>query len=162
MHRHLPVHVAAKHLFATGLIDDVIIGNAYASEEELRMLGEMDRYQTVFTIEWQTATHEVERQIVLGEQHVRRGDITEQVIRSTEVRKKYKNAENEAHDNENEFQIGDVVIGNDTFGKYKNELQIVLEPHRDARKNKVGAIVPEEHLLLDFIHPWSKFKFIEK
>lgn len=39
MHRHLPVHVAAKHLFATGLIDDVIIGNAYASEEELRMLG---------------------------------------------------------------------------------------------------------------------------
>lgn len=50
----------------------------------------MDRYQTVFTIEWQTAAHEVERQIVLGEQHVRRGDITEQVIRSTEVRKNIK------------------------------------------------------------------------
>ncbi|MGN8982738.1 DUF871 domain-containing protein [Enterococcus villorum] len=162
MHRHLPVDVAAKHLFATNLIDDVIIGNAYASEEELRMLGELDRYQTVFTIEFTSAVNEIERQITLNEQHVRRGDITEQVIRSTEVRKKYNEDKNESHDNEIEFQVGDVVIGNDTFGKYKNELQVVLEPHRDARKNKVGAIVPEEHLLLSSIHPWSKFKFIEK
>ena len=34
-HRNLPIEVQAKHLWATGLIDDVIIGNAYASEEEL-------------------------------------------------------------------------------------------------------------------------------
>lgn len=163
MHRHLPIHVAAKHLFATNLIDDVIIGNAYASEKELQLLGELDRYhQTTFTIDFETKTTNGEKQIVLGEQHVRRGDITEQVIRSTEVRKKYKNQRNEAHDNESEFQIGDVVIGNDTFGKYKNELQIVLVPHRDARKNKVGSIDPEEHILLSFIHPWSKFKFKEK
>ena len=32
MHRYLPIEVQTKHLFATGLIDDVIIGNAYASE----------------------------------------------------------------------------------------------------------------------------------
>ena len=35
-HRNLTIEVQAKHLWATGLIDDVIIGNAYASEEELR------------------------------------------------------------------------------------------------------------------------------
>ena len=39
MHRQLGVVPAAKHLFATNLIDDVIIGNAYASEEELQALG---------------------------------------------------------------------------------------------------------------------------
>ena len=58
--------------------------------------------------------------------------------------------------------MGDVVIGNDQFGKYKNELQVVLEPHSDSRKNKVGTIREEELILLPFIHPWSKFKFIEK
>ncbi|WP_369887002.1 MupG family TIM beta-alpha barrel fold protein [Enterococcus ratti] len=35
MHRHLPVEIAAKHLFVTKLINDFIIFNAYASEEEL-------------------------------------------------------------------------------------------------------------------------------
>ncbi len=29
----------AKHLFATELLDDVIIAHAYASEEELQSLG---------------------------------------------------------------------------------------------------------------------------
>ncbi|MBT9719833.1 DUF871 domain-containing protein [Enterococcus durans] len=162
MHRHLAVETAAKHLFATNLIDDVIIGNAYASEEELQALGNLDCYQTTFTVEFVSGLNEVERAIMLNEQHVRRGDITEQVIRSTEVRKKYSGQSNPAHDTTFEFQRGDVVIGNDSFGKYKNELQIVLEPHSDSRKNKVGSIIPEEKILLDFIHPWSKFKFIEK
>ncbi|MGM0257485.1 hypothetical protein IGK67_002187 [Enterococcus sp. AZ093] len=162
MHRQLGVVPAAKHLFATNLIDDVIIGNAYASEEELQALGTVDRYQTVFAIEFLPQTHEVERGIVLNEQHVRRGDITSQVIRSTEVRKTYQADANPPHDNEETFQVGDVVIGNDSFGKYKNELQIVLTPHQDPRKNKVGAIVADEQLLLSFVHPWSKFKFKEK
>ena len=38
MHRELPIEVQAKHLFATGVIDDVIIANAFASEEELKAL----------------------------------------------------------------------------------------------------------------------------
>ena len=42
------------------------------------------------------------------------------------------------------------------------ELQVVLEPHRDARKNLVGKIVPEELVLLPFIKPWSKFHFAER
>ncbi|KAF1304513.1 DUF871 domain-containing protein [Enterococcus saccharolyticus] len=162
MHRHLPVEVAAKHLFATNLIDDVIIGNAYASEQELEALSKVNRYQTAFSIEFVAEANPVEKAIVLNAQHYRRGDITHQVIRSTEVRKVYKNEANPAHDNTQEFQVGDIVIGNDSFGKYKNELQVVLEPHSDPRKNKVGHIVEAEHILLPFIHPWSKFKFVEQ
>jgi hypothetical protein len=162
MHRHLPVEIAAKHLFATNLIDDVIIGNAYADEKELQALGKLDRYQLELAIEYVPEISETERQIVENEQHFRRGDITQQVIRSTEVRKKYKNHENPPHDNIYEFQAGDVVIGNDQFGKYKNELQIVLEPHSDTRKNKVGQITEEEKILLPFLKPWTKFKFTEK
>lgn len=51
---------------------------------------------------------------------------------------------------------------NDAFGKYKNELQVVLEPHQDSRKNRVGRIIEEELVLLEFIKPWTKFRFIEK
>lgn len=161
-HRHLAVDVAAKHLFATGLIDDVVIGNAYASDEELEAMGALNRYQTELTIEFVSEVNEVEKAIVLSEQHFRRGDITHQVVRSTEVRKKYKHEENTPHNHTEEFQVGDVVIGNDTFGKYKNELQIVLEPHTDNRKNKVGQVTEAERILLPFIKPWTKFKFTEK
>ncbi len=45
MHRHLPLDLKARHMFATGLIDVVIIGNAYASDEELRSLAAIDRYK---------------------------------------------------------------------------------------------------------------------
>ncbi|MBF0844025.1 DUF871 family protein, partial [Streptococcus danieliae] len=45
MHRHLPLDLQARHMFATGLIDVVIIGNAYASDEELRSLAAIDRYK---------------------------------------------------------------------------------------------------------------------
>lgn len=162
MHRHLTPAVAAKHLFATGLIDDVIIGNAYASEEELAEMGQINRYQTCFEVNFVANASDVEKEIVLKEQHFRRGDITEMMIRSTEVRKKYKQAANPAHDNEIEFQPGDIVVGNDGFGKYKNELQVVLLPHKDSRKNKVAEISAAEKILLPFIQPWSKFRFTEK
>jgi len=162
MHRYLHPATATKHLFATNLIDDVIIGNAYASEEELAAMGKVNRYQTEFLVEFVEQASDVEKEITLNTQHLRRGDITAQVIRSTQTRKDYAKFDNPAHDNEVEFQVGDIVIGNDTFGKYKNELQVVLEPHQDSRKNKVGTIIDAEKILLPFIQPWSKFRLAEK
>lgn len=52
------------------------------------------------------------------------------------------------------------MIGNDDFGKYKGELQLILQDCADERKNKVGRIKEDEIILLDFIEPWSKFKLI--
>ena len=51
---------------------------------------------------------------------------------------------------------------NNTFGIYKNELQIVLKPHMESRKNKVGEISEDELFLLDFIKPWTKFRLSAK
>ncbi|MEC6746944.1 MupG family TIM beta-alpha barrel fold protein [Marinilactibacillus sp. XAAS-LB27] len=161
MHRHLPVEIQAKHLFATGLVDDIIIGNAYASEAELKALSKIDPYRIEFEIDFGSDTSEDEKAIVLENLHYRRGDITERMVRSTEVRKLYTN-ENLPHDNEESFVRGDVVIGNALFGKYQNELQIVLEPHSDIRKNKVGKISTDELFLLEYITPWKKFRFVEK
>lgn len=52
------------------------------------------------------------------------------------------------------------MIGNNDFGKYKGELQLILQDCTDERKNKVGRIKEDEIILLDFIEPWSKFKII--
>ena len=89
MHRQLPVTVQAKHLFATNLIDDVVIGNAYASNEELKALGQLNRYQTELTIVLKKRLLKLKRNRNKN-QHFRRGDITQQMIRSTEVRKNIK------------------------------------------------------------------------
>lgn len=162
MHRKLPLELQARHLFATNLIDVVIIGNAYASPEELAAVAKVDRYKLSLGIEFNANATELERKIVLYPKHFRRGDITENVVRSTQVRVKYADKPNPTHDEQQEFQVGDVVIGNDAFGKYKNELQIVLKPHRDPRKNRVGQLPANEHFLLDYIKPWTKFEFVAK
>lgn len=162
MHRHLPIDLQTRHLFATGLIDTVIIGNAYASDDELEKIANVDRYKLSLGIELETNISGVERKIVADSKHFRRGDITSQTVRSTMVRVQYADVSNPSHDNNQEFQVGDVVVGNDTFGKYKNELQIVLKAHSDSRKNLVGKIPQEELIMLDFLNPWTKFQFVTK
>lgn len=159
MHRNLPVAVQAKHLFATNLIDDVIIGNAYASEAELAALSKVNRYQLEFDVLSEEANNSIEEDILYNEQHYRRGDITHEVVRSTEVRKKHTKDNIAQHDNSITFTKGDVLVGNNDFGKYKGELQIALQDSQDPRKNKVGRIIEEELMLVDFITPWRKFRF---
>ncbi len=158
--RDLPIAVQAKHLFATNWVDDVLIGNAYASETELAAVAKVNRYQPELTVVLAPQASTLERQIVLKTQHERRGDINTQTVRSTAPRTTYAGQATPCRDHEGEFQRGDVVIGNADFGVYANELQIVLQPHYDARKNYVGHIAEDELLLLAYLKPWTKFRLI--
>lgn len=162
MHRDLPITVQAKHLFATGLINDVIIANAYASEQELRALSEIDRELLTFTIEINETTTEVERQLLLEETHLYRGDISDYLIRSTQSRVKYRDHPFPPHHTV-AIERGYVLIDNERYGQYKGELQIALKPMPNSGKtNVVGKILPEEQFLLDCLKPWSKFRFVAK
>lgn len=160
-HRNLPIDIQAKHLFATGLIDDVIIGNAYASDEELEQLGKLNPARLELSVELEKNVSLMEKTIMFEETHIRRGDISEYMVRSVDVRKKYasrsvKSAATPAQ------KRGDIFIGNDSFGKYKAELQVVLKDMpADERKNKVGHVRKEELFLLDYIRPWGSFTLRE-
>ncbi|MDK2844277.1 MAG: uncharacterized protein PWP69_1069 [Enterococcus sp.] len=158
MCRKLPITTQAKILFYSGLVDTVIIGDAYASEAELKALAELDRYRLTFDCVLDHHISPIERRILDYSQHFRRGDINERVARSTQTRVLYKSEANPVRAYHHEFMLGDIVVGNEDFMQYKNELQIVLTPHRDARKNHVAHIVEEEQILLQFLHPWTKFK----
>jgi len=59
------------------------------------------------------------------------------------------------------LQPGDVVIGNDSFGQYKGEVNIVKQsmPNIDQHKNVVGHLVADEQFLIPYIRPWMKFRF---
>lgn len=159
MHRTLPIEIQAKHLFATGLIDNVVIGNAYASEEELKLLSEVNKEVLTFQVELFDTITTLERKIVLEEIHVYRGDISAYMIRSTEPRIKYKNEEIKPTYTP-QINRGDILIDNELYGQYKGELQIALKDMENIGKvNVVGKVKEEELFLLDFMKPWGQFKF---
>ncbi|SFC99520.1 DUF871 domain-containing protein [Clostridium uliginosum] len=159
MHRDLPIDVQAKHFLATGLIDDIIIANSFASEEELKVLSELNKEKLIFKVEFNESATELERKIVLEEIHYNRGDVSEYMLRSTQSRVKYKDESFPAV-NTPEIKRGDILIDSDLYTRYAGELQIALKDMKNAGKtNVVGKIVDEEIFLLDYIEPWGSFGF---
>ena len=161
-HRELPVTVQAKHMFATNLVDDVIIANCFASEEELSALAVLNREMITFEVELVDNIPKIERKIVLEEFHFNRGDVSEYMIRSTESRVKYKN-----HDfipfNCPDIKRGDLLIDTSLYRHYAGELQVALKDMKNSGKtNVVGRINSDELFLLDFIDPWQKFGLVAR
>lgn len=159
-HRQLPITVQAKDLWHTGgLIDDCIIGNMFASEEELRALGQLNRNKLELRVIQSEDTSILEETILYKEPHFNRGDVSEYVIRSTQSRVKYKNGDFPVHDIR-PLKTGDVTIDNNLDVRYKGELQIVLKDiPNTGSSNVVARIVEEEQFLLTHIQPWSTFGF---
>lgn len=162
MHRDMPIEVQAKHLFGTGLIDDVIIANCFASEEELKALSEVNREILEFAVELVENVPAIQKTIVLEEFHFNRGDCSDYVVRSTQSRVKYK-GEKFPPFNTPDIERGDVLIESDLYTRYAGELQLAIKPMKNSGKtNVVAKVVPEELFLLDLIQPWDKFEFTLK
>ena len=161
-HRNLEISTQVKHLMLTGLIDDISIGNAYASEEELKAMAE------AFNADYPTLKVDVEEDITEDERiclfdnlHSYRGDRSEYILRSTMTRIYYKDKPFPPH-NTRDMSRGDVLIDNVGYDQYKGETQIALkEMKNDGRVNVVGRISEDELFLLDCFNPWSSFKMIE-
>ncbi|MEK4713361.1 MupG family TIM beta-alpha barrel fold protein [Sporosarcina sp. FSL K6-1540] len=161
-HRFLPIDVQAKDFFQTNLIDDLIIGNAFASEEELKSLSLLNRYLLELKVDFKEQTSQMEKEIALENPHFNRGDVSAYVIRSTQSRVLYQQHDFPAHDTDT-IARGSVTIDNSGYERYKGELHIALSPMENSgNTNIVATVDKEEQFLLDQIHPWQKFKLIEK
>lgn len=159
MHRDLPIDVQAKHFLATGLIDDVIVANSFASEEEIKDLSELNKEKVTFNMEFSEIATELDKKIVLEELHYNRGDTSEYMLRSTQSRVKYKGESFPAL-NILDIKKGDILIDSDLYTRYAGELQVALKDMKNSGKtNVVGKIIHEELFLLDFIEPWMSFGF---
>lgn len=159
-HRNLPITVQAKDLFNTELIDDVIIGNAFASDEELKALGALNKDLLEISVELLTDIDDVERKIIFEEPHFNRGDVSDYLIRSTQSRVKYKGHYFEPKNNI-PMEKGHVLIESALYPRYAGELQIAkASMPSNGKTNVVARVIPEELFLLDQILPWQKFKFV--
>lgn len=160
MHRERPADFQVRHLFATGMVDDVLIANAYATDEELAACAAVNPSILTFGIEMEKELTPVEAAILdYEEMHVVRGDLSEYMIRSTWPRVTFA-SESIPAANTRDLKRGDVVILNDGYPKYKGELHIVLQDMpNDGRKNVIGHLPAYEHILLDYTEPWKVFAF---
>lgn len=161
MHRDLEMVVQAKHLMLLGYIDDIIIANMFASDEELEAIINLERGMVTFELIDCERNSEIEDKILFEHDHFNRGDYNQYTMRSIMSRIIYKGVDNPPRTNVTHFKRGDVVIGSDYFGQYKNELQVILldSENRDYKRNLVGRIREEELFLLDVLKPWQHFKF---
>lgn len=161
-HRDLEIATQVKHLVLTGLIDDISVGNAYASEAELAAMAEAFHapYPSI-KVDTEPEITEDERIALFDNLHSYRGDRSDYVLRSTMTRVYYKDRPFPAHTTR-DIVRGDVLIDNVGYGQYKGETQIALkEMKNDGRVNVVGRISDDERFLLEFLKPWSSFKLIE-
>lgn len=161
-HRHLPIQVQAKHLFSTGLIDDVIIGNSFATESELKALNEVNPDKLTLKVNLKDGISDIERDIVLNKPHFNRGDVSDYIIRSSKSRVEYDGHGYEPF-NTVDIKKGDVTIDNCLYKHYTGELQIALQDRKNSgNTNVVGRIDEDEIFLIDTIKPWQHFAFTEK
>lgn len=157
-HRNLDVQTQVTHYRLMGTIDDLLIGNAYATEEELIAMS--DAFLSPhpnFEIECIDGLSDVEKKVILDEIHLYRGDRSEYMIRSTMTRIKYKDESFPAHHTD-PIKKGDILICNNDFGQYKGETQVALKDmENDGNRNIVGHLKKDSIFLLDYLKPWSTF-----
>ncbi len=161
MHRKLPLDLQVRHLFASGLTNDVMIANCYASEEELKSISNFHLGKLTMKAVLLDTISDVEKEILFKQNHFVRGDMSEYIARSTMTRISYKDAYIPKTYTPFTLKRGDICILNEDYGRYKGELHIILNNiENDGRINKVGHLLPEEMILLDFIEPWKAFEII--
>lgn len=162
MDRDLPIDLQVRHLNAINLCQDILVGNCYASDEELKAMADTDLTRINMRIDWDEGATDTEKKIAFWDKHQSRDDCNDLIIRSSWPRIEFagqsipfrKRADKMAH-------RGDVVIVNDNLEHYRGEIWIVLKDlELSDEYNLVGRIPEQEQILLDWIKPRFGFGFI--
>lgn len=163
MHRGLPVDLQVRHLLATDKIDDIIIGNAFASEDELKAMSMVDKTKVTFKLELAENVTDEEKNIIYNYIHFGRGDASDYMVRSSLPRLDYKDKALPYRKFTNDvFHRGDVVIVNDNLAHYRGEMEIILKDMPNDGERNFAARIPEQELiLLDQLKPEHLFGFIK-
>lgn len=162
-HRNLSLAAQVNYYRITNAVDDIIIGNAYASDEELQAMSEAwFGVLPTLAVTMHSGASTLEREIVLENIQTYRGDMSEYLLRSSMSRIKYKDESIAPNNTVADIRRGDVLIDNDQNQQYKGELFIALaDMENDGGTNVVGRLTDESLYLLDFIPPFGTFMLSE-
>lgn len=154
----LPIDLQARMMLATGDVDDILIGNAYASEEEFKKLQEvleesgamskeidpmlkllvdrgvisLDKPVKKLRVTLDPEVTEKEKEVLFDFfPHLDMGDGSEWIWRTRISRFKYSKPDEVLAPrpcDKEMFEAGDVVVVNDNYKHYAGEIQIVKIP----------------------------------
>ncbi|MFC6315341.1 DUF871 domain-containing protein [Lapidilactobacillus achengensis] len=161
LHRDLSIDSQFKFYQLTNSVNDVLIGNAFASQIELKKISDcMSAPYPSLKVNIEKGITSLEQEVLTENLHYYRGDVSDYLIRSTLTRVKYRDRDFPAHNCNATIQKGDVLIDNNGYGQYKGETQIALRSFpNNGRINVVGRIDSDDVYLLDYLKPWSHFNF---
>jgi len=187
-HRNLPIEVQLKHCLAFNNVDEILIGNAFASEEEFKAIdqvmkmvyvnvpvdpslgllaeylphGELKRIP--FKIKLEEGVSELEKKVLFDyPTHNDMGDCLNYMLRSRMTRMVYKGQSIPVRPcHKTHYTRGDVVIVNDNLAHYRAEVQIVLKDMEvDGQRNLLGRIDENEIVILQHLGAGDIFTFYE-
>ena len=187
--RDLPIDLQTRIILATGEVDDILIGNAYATEAELKAISEVVKPTKAFEdspiyaeikaygpilpkfgpckrlkviLEKDITKIEKENLLDLVPQ-LDNGDSSEWIWRSRSGRLINRNRPIPPRNYDGEyFPVGSVVVVNDVNKHYSGEIQIVKIPIKnDGKRNLIARLAPNEEQMLELINNEDLVEFIE-
>ena len=163
MHRDLPIDLQLRHLNAINLCQDILIGNCFASDEELQLLAKTDLTKINMKIDLEPDISDTERDIIFWDRHAHRDDCNDLIVRSSWPRVFFKGRPVPVRKRKDPVaHRGDVLVVNDNLEHYRGELWIVLKDLEVSDEyNLVGRLHEHEDILLDYIKPRGLFGLIE-
>lgn len=161
MHRHIPLETQVRHLLAMDCCDCIMIGNAFASEEELAAVAAIDDVVYTFHVDVADGCPDMLTQMAFNRKCGSRPDSNDTIFRSFGGRRFNPAMPKVEPFNTADIKRGDILVDNHLFGQYEGELQIALQDMKNSgRTNVIGHIRHEEHILLDYITGKDFFKLL--
>ena len=159
-HRFVEIGWAARELIATELVDGIIIGDPFASLSDLIALkASSTSRMLILRVKEEPDITETERAILYNTPHQSRPDISAQVIRSDTSREMAAVGRKIKAKYSRDRKPFSITIDNEKYGRYSGEMQITRQfLPEDERVNVVGAILPEDIVLLDYIQKGIPFQ----
>lgn len=186
--RNLSIDLQVREMCATGVIDEIMIGNAFASQSEFNSIKEALQEVTPdmqylnqlpfvsnfmnqklpevkkVRVKLDEKCSEQEKDILLNFfPHLDLGDSSEWIWRNRIPRFFFKGKIPQRILNQKEFVRGDVVMVNNQYLNYSSEVQVVLIPIvNDGTRNLVGHISDQEMEMFELINDMDIVKFLEE
>ncbi len=184
-HRFMSVADQVRHILAMDNVDEIIFGNAFASEEEFKEAadvmkevyihvepfkdyGEMlekilphgDIKRLPLRIEFEEGVTNIEKEILYYQTH-QVGEYINYMVRDRWTRIFYKKADIPCRKSSKEyFEKGDVLIVNNNLEYYRAEIQICMKPMKnDGQRNLIGHISKDAFCILDLMKTGDIFCF---
>lgn len=160
-HRQTEAGRAAAELLATGVVESILIGDPWATEQELSRIGEVvGAGGVLLRVQVTPGLDDFQRGVLLAAVHQNRPDAAEYVLRSTASRSYAAQGPAIAPFHTADRPTGAVTIDNAGYLRYSGELQVALvDLPADPRVNVVAQVVPEDLPLLRLVGPGRRFLF---